>query len=268
MSVSTFRQLHRKGQPLVVPNPWDAGSARILQAMGFEALATTSSGFALTLGRKDYRVTQEEALVHAQAVAESVEIPVTADLENGFGARPEDVYETIRRATQIGLAGASIEDATGDASQPLFDLTLAVERITAAVEAARASAEDFVLTARAEAFLYGTPDVDEVVQRLARFAEAGADVLYAPGLSDLSDVRAVCALEKPVNVLVYGALKSKTVDDLATAGAARISIGGQLAFRAYSAAVEAASALLNEGSFEPLTSPSDSIKQVISPLKT
>lgn len=246
-----FRALHAPGAPFIMPNPWDAGSARILEALGAKALATTSSGFALTLGRRDYGVARDESLAHARAIVEAVDVPVSADLENGFGLAPEDASETIRLAAQTGLAGGSIEDSTGDRDAPIMDRALAVERVAAAVEAARAGGTGFVLTARAEAFLWGRGDLDEVIARLNAFADAGADILFAPGLPDLGAVKSVCAsVSKPVNVLPIMGLEKHTLEDFAAAGAARLSAGGALAFSAYGALAETAGAVLREGRFD------------------
>ena len=243
-----FRALHKPGDPFVIPNPWDEGSARILEKLGFVALATTSSGFALTQGRKDYGVTRDEVISHCKAVAAAVDIPVSADLENGFGSTPEDAAETIRRAAETGLAGGSMEDSTGDKASPVFDESHAVDRIAAAVEAA---SNDFVLTARAEEFLYGSTDLDGVIARLQKFSDAGADVLFAPGIATLDAVRTVCAaVDKPVNVLVYGDLVHASMNELAEAGAARISVGGALAWSAYSALIENAAAMRDSGRFD------------------
>lgn len=244
---AAFRALHKPGAPFVIPNPWDAGSARILEGLGFKAVATTSSGFALTLGRRDYGVTREEALTHGAAVADAVAIPASADLENGFGLAPEEAAQTIARACETALAGGSIEDSTGDKAAPVIDDdALAVARIAAA---AGAKTRDFVLTARAEAFLYGIGEIDKVIARLNAFAEAGADVLFAPGLPDMAAVRAVCkGVSKPVNVLVYGALVQHSVEDFAQAGAARLSIGGGLAWNAYATLADAEN-MLTEGGF-------------------
>jgi len=265
--VETFRAAHKPGNAFIIPNPWDEGSARILEGLGFKALATTSSGFALARGRRDYGVTREEALDHSRALAGAVDIPVTADLENGFGLRPEDAAQTVRLAAGTGLAGGSIEDSTGDEDAPTFELDLAVERVAAAAEAARASEAGFVLTARAEAFLYGRGDVDGTIARLNAFAEAGADVLFAPGLSDIDTVRAVCSgVDKPVNVLVCGELLDTSLEALAEAGAARISVGGALAFGAYGAFAEAANAL-HGGAFSALSRGRDGAKIVRDVLK-
>ncbi|VAV93678.1 Probable carboxyvinyl-carboxyphosphonate phosphorylmutase [hydrothermal vent metagenome] len=257
-----FRALHRPGAPFVIPNPWDVGSARMLEGLGFKALATTSSGFALTKGRRDYSVTRDEALNHCRDIAGAVDVPVTADLENGFGARPEDAAETIRLAAQTPLCGGSIEDASGDADNPVFSQSLAIERIAAAAQAAQAAPNEFLLTARAEAFLYGRGDLDEIITRLNRFADAGADILYAPGLPDMDAVRAVCGgVSKPVNVLIIGKLTQHSVAEFADAGAARLSVGGGLAWSAYGTLADAAT-MLTDGSFDALTANSDGAKTV------
>jgi 2-methylisocitrate lyase-like PEP mutase family enzyme len=264
----TFRAMHKPGEPFVIPNPWDAGSARMLEGLGFKALATTSSGFAMTLGRRDYGVRREEALDHGDAVARAVDIPVTADLENGFGLSPENAAETIRRAAATELAGGSIEDSTGDNSAPVIDDEgLAKARIAAAVAARNESGRDFVLTARAEAFLYGPADLDKVIARLNAFAEAGADVLYAPGLPDLEAARAVCeGVSKPVNVLVIRGLISARLEDFASAGAARLSVGGALAWSAYGTLGETG-AMLRDGRFDCLAANRDGAKKVAPFLK-
>ncbi len=260
-----FRALHQPGAPFVMPNPWDAGSARILEGLGFKALATTSSGFAMTLGRRDYGVTREEAITHGAAIADAVAVPVSADLENGFGPDPEDAAETIRLACATGLAGGSIEDSTGDKAKPVIeDEARAAARIEAAVEARNKAGRDFVLTARAEAFLYGLGEIDRVIARLNAFAEAGADVLFAPGLPDLGAVRAVCkGVSKPVNVLILGSLAQHSVEDFAEAGAARLSIGGGLAWSAY-ATLASAQTILSEGHFAMLGANRDGAK-IIAP---
>lgn len=244
-----FRALHRPGMPLVLPNPWDIGTARILAGLGFAALATTSAGMAFSLGRRDGAgaVSRDEAIGHAAAIAAATELPVSADLENGFGPRPEDAAETIRRAGAVGLAGASIEDSSGDPAHPIYDRGLAVERIAAAVEAARGLGRPFVLTARAENFLHGRPDLDDTLARLAAFEAAGADVLYAPGLRQLDDIRRVCgALERPVNVLGGGSL---SVAELGRVGVARVSLGSALALAALGGFLRAARELAERGSF-------------------
>ena len=238
-----FRALHER--TLLVPNPWDVGSARMFASMGFDALATTSSGFAATLGRRDYAVTRDEALAHAAAIAAAVAVPVSADLENGFAREPEGVAETVRRARDAGLAGCSIEDSTGDAGDPIFDAALAVERVAAAVEAAGGA---LVLTARAENFLHDRRDLDDTIARLQAYEAAGADVLYAPGLVRAEDIRAlVQAVSRPVNVLALPG--APPVAELAELGVRRISVGGAFAYAAYGAAAEAARELQERGTY-------------------
>jgi 2-methylisocitrate lyase-like PEP mutase family enzyme len=259
--VSKFRALHRRGAAFLFPNFWDAGSARILEGLGFEALASTSSGFALTKGRADYGVTRDEVMAHAREVSVAVDIPIAADLENGFGPAPDDCAETIRLAAAAGLCGGSIEDSTGDARGPVHEKSAAVERVLAAVEAARAAPQGFVLTARAEAFLYGEAALNEVISRLQAFEDAGADVLFAPGLPSLDAVRAVCAaVSKPVNVLVYGSLARHSVAEFADAGVARLSLGGGLANAAYGALAEIAAAIREAGTFDALAAHRSGVK--------
>ena len=245
-AMTDFLELHhRDGPPLLLPNPWDAGSARLLESLGFEALATTSSGFAATLGRLDYGVTREEALEHAAGIAGAVRVPVSADLENGFGDAPEEVAETIRLAKQAGLAGGSIEDSTGRDESPVYDLDHAAARIEAAAQAA---GPDFVLTARAENHLYGRDDLQDTIARLQAFEAAGADVLYAPGLTELDIIREVVrSTGKPVNVLALP--NAPTVTQLADVGVRRISVGGAFAFAALGALVDAANELLEHGTY-------------------
>jgi 2-methylisocitrate lyase-like PEP mutase family enzyme len=230
-----FRSLHRPGSPLLLPNAWDAGSAKILAQLGFAAVATTSSGFAATLGRRDGQVSRSEAIDHAAALVTAVDIPVSADLENGFADAPEDVARTVAAAGDAGLAGCSIEDHTGRPEDPLYDAGLARERIAAAAEASG----DLVLTARCENYLHGHPDLSDTIARLQAFQDAGADVLYAPGLKAIQDIATVCSeVDRPVNVLlVHG---GPTPDELAEAGVARISVGGMFAWNAYAALVTAA----------------------------
>ncbi len=261
--VARFRALHKKRAAFLFPNFWDAGSAKILEGLGFTALASTSSGFALTQGRSDYGVTRAEIMEHCRQVSATVDVPVAADLENGFGPKPADCAETIRLAVETGLCGGSIEDSTGDPRAPVFEKAEAVDRIRASVEAARAAPGGFVLTARAEAFLYGDADLDEVIARLQAFEEAGADVLFAPGLPDLEAVRAVCSsVGNPVNVLVMRKLAQRSIDDLAEAGAARLSLGGALAFSAYGAMVEAAENIQKSGRFDALGVRRDAVQSV------
>lgn len=247
---SAFRDLHHRAGAFVIPNPWDVGSARILAGMGFEALATTSAGFAFSRGRADGEVSRDEVLAHCCEVVAATPLPVSADLENGFGDRPEDVAETIRLAGETGLAGASIEDCTGDVERPIFDFTLAVERITAAVEAARAITPDFVLTARAENFLFGRHDLDDTLRRLHAFEAAGADVLYAPGLKDIETIGTVCAgVSKPVNVVMGLPGATFSVEELAAAGVKRISVGSSLARLVYGDLIAAAEEIRERGKF-------------------
>ena len=243
-----FLSLHQAGRPLLLPNAWDAGSARVLASLGFEALATTSSGHAATLGRLDGSVTREEALAHAAQLVAVTELPVSADLENGFADEPKDVAETVRLAVEAGLAGCSIEDYTGDPDDPIYELDLAAERIAAAARAAHDGPVRFVLTGRAENYLHGRKDLDDTVARLRAYQEAGADVLYAPGLSDPQDIRdLVAALDRPVNVLARPG--APPVTELAELGVARVSVGGAFAFAALGALVEAANELRDQGTY-------------------
>jgi 2-methylisocitrate lyase-like PEP mutase family enzyme len=245
-----FRALHEGPGAFVIPNPWDAGSARILTGLGYRALATSSGASAGVLGRRDGRVTREEALAHARAIVGAVEIPVSADLEKGFGDAPEDAAETIRLAAGVGLVGGSIEDATGNPDKPLFDLSHAAERVAAAVQAARSLPFPFTLTARTENFLRGNPDLDDTIARLQAFERAGADVLMAPGLPDLESVRAVCAaVSKPVNFMAGIAGKSFTVAELEAAGVRRISLATSLYRAAMSALIAAATEVKDSGTF-------------------
>jgi 2-methylisocitrate lyase-like PEP mutase family enzyme len=243
-----FLALHRPGQPLLQPNAWDAGSARLLASLGFEAIATTSSGFAATLGRNDGSVTRDEALAHAQDIARAVDIPVAADTENGFADDPAGVAEMVTLACATGLAGCSIEDFTGRDEDPIYAPGLATERVAAAAEAAHAGPQQLVLTARAENLLHGRVDLADTIARLQAYQAAGADVLFAPGLTTLADIRSVVtSLDRPVNVLVAPGRPS--VDELAAAGVARISVGGAFAFAAYAALVEAATELRTHGTY-------------------
>jgi 2-methylisocitrate lyase-like PEP mutase family enzyme len=245
-----FRALHQAPGAFVIPNPWDAGSARILAALGFPALATSSGASAGLLGRRDGQVTREEALAHARAIVGATELPVSADLEKGFGDTPEAAAETIRLAAGVGLVGGSIEDATGDRERPLYDVGHATERVAAAAQAARALPFSFTLTARAENFLRGHPDLDDTIKRLQAFEKAGADVLFAPGLPDLAAVRAVCgAVGKPVNFMVGIKGKSFTVAELAAAGVRRISLATSLYRAAMSALLEAGREVKDKGTF-------------------
>jgi 2-methylisocitrate lyase-like PEP mutase family enzyme len=248
-----FRALHDGPGAFVIPNPWDAGTARILAALGYDALATTSAGFAFSLGRRDGEglVTRDEALAHARTIVAASNLPVSADLENCFGDAPETVAETIRLAAGTGLVGASVEDATGAERRPIYDHAHAVERVAAAVAAARALPFPFTLTARAENFLHGRRDLDDTIRRLQAFAAAGADVLYAPGLPSLEAVKAVCAAVSPhpVNVLSGGKAGAFSVAGLAAAGVRRISVGSALSRAALGAFLRAAREMKDTGTF-------------------
>lgn len=245
-----FRALHRGPGAFVIPNPWDAGSARVLAGLGFQALATSSGASAGILGRRDGQVTREEALAHARAIVAATDLPVSADLEKGFGDAPAVAAETIRLAAEVGLVGGSIEDATGDKDRPLYDIGHATERVAAAAQAARALPFPFTLTARAENFLRGHPDLDDTIERLRAFERAGADVLMAPGLPDLAAVRAVCAaVSKPVNFMAGIRGKSFTVAELAAAGVRRISLATSLYRMALSGVLEAAREVKDAGTF-------------------
>jgi len=247
---AVFQALHARPGAFVIPNPWDAGTARILAALGFEALATTSAGLAFALGQRDGMAGREETLANASAIVAGTGLPVSADLENGFGDAPEHAAETIRLAAAVGLVGGSIEDASGDPAQPIYGFEHAVERIAAAAGAARALPFPFMLTARAENFLHGRPDLDDTMRRLQAFERAGADVLYAPGLPDLAAVRAVCAaVSRPVNVLAGGSVAAASVAALAEAGVKRISLGGLLSRAALGGLVRTAREIKESGTF-------------------
>lgn len=250
-----FKALHLRPGAFVIPNPWDAGTARILAGLGFEALTTTSAGLAFTLGKRDGEgaVTRDETLANAKLVADAVDLPVAADLENGFGDAPEAAAETIRLAGErAGLVGGSIEDATGDRARPIYDFEHAVERVAAAAEAARALPYPFVLVGRAEGLRFGT-DLDDVIRRLQAFEAAGADVLFAPSLPRLEDIRTVCAsVKKPVNVVMgYARLQGTPVSvaDLAALGVKRVSLGASLSRVALGAFMRAAQELRDKGTF-------------------
>lgn len=224
-----FRALHERAGAFVIPNVWDGASACVMAGLRFEALATSSAACAATLGKVDGQITREEALAHARAIVAACDLPVSADLEQGFGASPQAVAETIRQAAAVGLVGGSIEDASGDARAPIYDFELAIERIAAAVAAARELPFPFTLTARAENYLHGRPDLDDTLRRLQAFERAGADVLFAPGLPDLAAVRTVCsAVRKPVNFMVGIRGRSFSVPELAAAGVRRISLSTSL----------------------------------------
>jgi 2-methylisocitrate lyase-like PEP mutase family enzyme len=246
--VEEFRRLHSAGC-FVMPNPWDVGTARALEQLGFPALATTSAGFAWTTGRADNGVTLDQTLDHLRAVSEAVAVPVNADFEGGFAVEPEQVAEHVRRAAGTGIAGLSIEDSTGDDDSPLHDAELAVERVRAARLAIDATGTGIVLTARSEGFVVGRPDIDETVRRLRAFADAGADCLYAPRISTVEQVTAVvaAAAPKPVNLLVNAPFV--TVAEAAALGVRRISVGGTLARTAWSGLLEAAREIADSGTF-------------------
>jgi 2-methylisocitrate lyase-like PEP mutase family enzyme len=245
-----FRALHERPAIFILPNPWNAGSAKILAALGFEALATTSAGFALEAGLVDSPavLTREGVLANARSIVEATDLPVSADLQNGFGRAPETCAETIRLAREAGLAGGSIEDSSGQADEPIYDFALAIERVAAAAQAARDSG--LVLTARSENFLCGRPDLTDTIRRLRAYAEAGADVVYAPGLPSLEAIREVCAaVSKPVNVLMGLKGATSSIQELEAAGAKRVSVGGSLARAAVGTLLRAAREIKNKGTF-------------------
>ena len=245
-----FRALHQAADSFVIANAWDAGSARMLTALGFKALATSSGACAGVLGRRDGTVSRTEALAHCQAIVRATDLPVSADLEKGFGDTPDAAAEAIRLAAEIGLVGASIEDATGNPAQPLFDPAHATGRIAAAVAAARSMPFPFILTARTENYVRGNPDLDDTIRRLKSFEAAGADVLMAPGLPDLDAVRAVCAaLSRPVNFMAGIKGKSFTVAALSGAGVKRISLATSLYRAAMTGLLDAAKEVAETGTF-------------------
>ena len=245
-----FQALHKGPRSFVIANPWDAGSARLLAGLGFQALATSSGASAGILGKRDGKVTRDEALAQSRAIVEATDLPVSADLEKGFGDAPSDAAQTIRLAAGVGLVGGSIEDATGDKDKPLYDIDHAVERVAAAVQAARALSFPFVLTARSENFLRGNPDLEDTIKRLQAYEKAGADVLFAPGLPDLASVKKVCAsLSKPFNFMVGIKGKSFSIAELEAAGVRRISLATSLYRAAMSGLLEAAREVKDKGSF-------------------
>ena len=246
--VARFRALHKRA--FIIPNPWDIGTARILASLGFDALATTSAGMAFALGLRDGAVSKEQVLDHCRDIVSATNLPVSADLEMGFGPTPEDVVETIRAAAATGLAGCSIEDYTEQADDPIFEFELAVARIEAAIDAKQSLSHDFVLTARCENFLRGRPDLDDTIKRLQAFEEAGADVVYAPGLRDLETIRTVCqSVSKPVNVVMGMPGPTFGVAELSEAGVKRISVGSALSRAALGSFVHAAKEMLEQGTF-------------------
>jgi 2-methylisocitrate lyase-like PEP mutase family enzyme len=245
-----FKALHERAGAFIIPNPWDLGSARLLAGLGFEALATTSGGFANSLGRLDGEITVDEAIEHCRRLCEATDLPVSADLENCFADEPQKAAATILLAARAGVVGASIEDYTGNPATPIYEFNLAVERVHAAVEAARSLDFPFTLTARAENLLHGRDDLDDTIRRLQAFEKAGADVLYAPALKTLDEVRmAAGALNKPLNVLAPF-IKNATVAQLSEAGAKRLSVGGALARAAMSSLIRAGLEMQDQGSFE------------------
>jgi 2-methylisocitrate lyase-like PEP mutase family enzyme len=243
-----FLELHVAGAPLLLPNPWDVGSAKLLASLGFQALATTSSGHAATLGRLDGAVSRDEAIEHARLLVGATELPVSADLENGFGDDAAAVAETLRMALDAGLAGCSVEDSSGREDAPIFDMDEAVERVAAAAEVAHGGPVHLVLTARCENHLHGRDDLADTIGRLQAYQEAGADVLYAPGLKRIDDIRAlVGSVDRPVNVLAMPGVPP--VAELAAVGVSRISVGGGFAFAGLGAVVEAARELREDGTY-------------------
>ncbi len=245
-----FRLLHESGKTFVIPNPWDAGTARILEKMGFSALATTSAGLAFSLGVAEGQVSWQQVMQHCRTLVAATALPVSADLEKGAGDSPESAAQTIRMAAEAGLAGCSLEDYTGQPATPVFDLSLAVERIAAAAESRDMHDPDFVITARAENFMWGKTDLDDTILRLQAFEKAGADVLYAPGIQSLSMIKTLCAsLQKPVNVVMGLPGNLYSVDELSQAGVRRISVGASMARFAYGAFVQAAQEVRGEGTF-------------------
>lgn len=243
-----FKALHERQKLFVIPNPWDGASAKMLASQGFEALTTTSAGLAFVLGKPDGGVTREQSLWNAKLIVDSVDIPVAADLENGFGHTSEDAAETIRQAAAVGLVGGSIEDATGDPAKPIYEFARAVERVAAAAEAAHKLDFPFMFVARAEGFLHGQPDLDEIIRRLQAFERAGADVLFAPGLPNIDAIRTVVqSVGKPVNVVRGG--PGPSLAELEAAGVRRVSLGGSLSRVAYTALKKAGEELLGPGTF-------------------
>jgi len=262
-----FRALHERPGAFIIPNPWDAGTAKLLASLGFEALATTSYGLANMLGRVDgtMTVSREEVVANCRAIAEATDLPINADLENGYAHEPRAAAEMIRLAAEAGIVGGSIEDATGERDKPIYDFTLAVERVHAAVEVARSLPFRFMLTARAENLLHGRMDLDDTIKRLQAFQQAGADVLYAPGVKDLGTIRAVTsAVSRPVNVVMSAADPSLTLAQLAEAGVKRVSVGGALSRLALAAFVRGAREMRERGTFTWVrdTLPSKELKAV------
>lgn len=247
---AAFRALHQQHIPFVIPNPWDVGSARILHGFGFKALATTSAGMAFSMGVCEGESTRDTVMDHCRMLVDATPLPVSADLEKGFADTPDGVAETVTLAGEIGLAGCSIEDHTGDRANPIFDQGLAVERVAAAVEAAHAISPNFILTARCESFLWGGTDLDAVIRRLQAFEAVGADVLYAPGLKDLDSIRTLCqSVTRPVNIVMGMPGATFDLDALKQAGVKRVSIGSAFARLAYGSLLAAAQEIQDHGSF-------------------
>ena len=266
---AAFRALHARPGAFIIPNPWDAGTAMLLASLGFEALATTSLGLSNSLGRPDGAgvVSRDEVLDNCRAIAAATDLPVNADLENGYAHEPRAAAEMIRLASATGVVGGSIEDATGDPQNPIYDFALAVERVQAAVEVARSLPVPFMLTARAENLLHGRPDLDDTIRRLQAFDKAGADVLYAPGLRDLATIRiVVAAVGKPVNVVMSAADPAITAAQLAETGVKRISVGGALSRLALAAFLKGAREMKDKGTFTWIrdTVPTKDLKAVFS----
>lgn len=264
-----FRALHERPGIFVMPNPWDAGTAKLFTSLGFEALATTSLGLANALGRVDgtLAISREELISNCRDIASATELPVNADLENGYADDPREAATIFKLAADVGIVGGSIEDASGDPAKPIYDFNLAVERVTAAAETAHALPFPFTLTARAENFLHGRRDLDDTVRRLQAFASAGADVLYAPGLRDLETIRqVVAAVGKPLNVVMSAADPGLTAQQLAAVGVKRISVGGALSRLAYAAVRDAALAMRDGGTFQWVrdTMPTQDLKAIFS----
>jgi 2-methylisocitrate lyase-like PEP mutase family enzyme len=256
-----FLALHHERRPLLLPNVWDAGSSKLMRSFGFDALATTSSGHAATLGRLDGSVTRDEALAHAATIVAATDLPVSADLENGFADDPDGVAETVEQAIETGLAGCSIEDFTGDPDDPIYELEAARARVAAAVQAAHRGPQTLVLTARAENHIHGRPDLEDTIARLLAYEEAGADVVYAPGLTTASDIaRVVQAVGKPVNVLARAGAPS--ISELGELGVSRVSVGGSFAFAALGELREAALELRDRGTYSFLERAAAGLKAV------
>ena len=245
-----FRALHQRAAAFIIPNPWDVGSARLLAHLGFEALATTSMGYAFSLGRRDNTLDREQVLAHARDISSATELPVSADLENGFGDSPAIAAETIKLAAAAGVIGGSIEDATGRADHPIYEIDQAVERVRAAVEAARSLSFPFTLTARAENYLHGRPDLKDTIRRLLAYQAAGADVLYAPGLATKDDIAAVVrAVDRPVNVVMGLKGVQLSLAELSALGVKRVSVGSALSRAALGAFLRAAREMREHGTF-------------------